>query len=173
MIAPAPVMAALTFPGPILRQLIIQVACRRMRLAIYELRYFQFTSPHGHVHHEKPPREQTRLALHAAALVGGLTAGSAFGAIGFLGFVSFDLDAFDYLLAWLGLSFAAHAFPSYDEARALWVDTNWRLIAPAARRAWRLLAAILFFGAVWKARWIIAVLIMLAALYLLTLVQLG
>jgi hypothetical protein len=120
--SPSSLFLLATFPGVLLHQILIQLLCRFLRVAIFEVRYFEpgANLTGGAVVHEKPLWASHQILLVigpflAGSLLGALVALPAavpvvwFGAGGLL----------DYFLLWLGFSLAVNALPTPEEAGTL------------------------------------------------------
>jgi hypothetical protein len=118
---PSQIVALLTFPGVVLHEVIEQLFCRWLGVAVLDVCYFRFGNPAGYITHE--PKLQLRKSLWIA--LGPFLVNSLLGAL-----VAFPaiLTAWEfrvsttpsYILAWLGISIAAHAVPNPDSAATLW-----------------------------------------------------
>lgn len=121
-LSPFSLFLVATFPGVLLHQILIQLLCRFLRVAIFEVRYFEpgANLTGGSVVHEKPLWASHQIVLVigpflAGSLLGALVALPAavpvvwFGAGGLL----------DSVLLWLGFSLAVNALPSPEEAGTL------------------------------------------------------
>lgn len=92
---PGPFFAALTFPGVVVHELAHQFFCRLFRVAIFDVCYFRFGNPAGYVIHEHPTKASQQI------------------------WIGVGPAPRDYVLIWLGISIAMHAFPSTGDARSL------------------------------------------------------
>jgi hypothetical protein len=118
---PSQVIALLTFPGVVLHEVVVQLLCRWLRIAMGDVCYIRFGSPAGYVIHEPPADVCQALVLG----LGPFFVNSILGA--FIAFpaifpaLEFRVSTTGgYVLAWLGVSIATHAFPSADETGELW-----------------------------------------------------
>ena len=133
MFIPGIVITVLTFPGVIVHELAHQLFCRFYKVPVFKVVYFQMGNPVGYVLHE-PPREKWKSVMIG---VGPFLINSLLGAI--IAFPAvipvFRLDSggpLDYLLIYLGVSIAMHAFPSTGDAGVILEaikakDTKWWL----------------------------------------------
>jgi hypothetical protein len=118
---PSQIVALLTFPGVVAREVVEQFFCRWLGVAVLDVCYFRFGSPPGYVAHEPklPVRQSLWIGLgpfFVNSLLGALV---AFPAV----LPALELrvsNAQSYVLAWLGISIAAHALPNREEAVILW-----------------------------------------------------
>lgn len=122
---PGIVITIATFPGVIVHELAHQLFCRLFKIPVFEVVYFQAKNPAGYVLHEAPDNKWHSLMISIGpfivnTLLGGLIALPAalpmfeFGNPGVL----------DYVLIYLGVSIAMHAFPSTGDAKAIWQAIN-------------------------------------------------
>ncbi|MHB1001629.1 MAG: metalloprotease family protein [Armatimonadota bacterium] len=121
MFIPGWLISILTFPGVIVHEIAHQLFCRIYRVAVFDVCYFRFGNPAGYVIHEVPRSSFQHIMIGIGpfiinSVVGGLIA--MFGVIPALQFESGGL--FDYLMIWLGVSIAMHAFPSTGDAKSIW-----------------------------------------------------
>ncbi|GKX31544.1 hypothetical protein SH1V18_40240 [Vallitalea longa] len=121
MFIPGIIISAVTFPGVIVHEFAHQLFCRISRVAIFDVRYFQFSNPSGYVIHEEPKE----IYQHILISIGPFFLNTLLGA--FIAMSSsipvLDYNSgkpLDYLLLWLGISIAMHAFPSRQDANNIW-----------------------------------------------------
>ncbi len=124
MIIPGFLITWLTFPGVIVHELAHAIFCRLFGVAIYEVKFFQFSvgfrQPAGYVIHEPSKKASQNLMIGIGpffvnTLIGGIIGAPA--AVPMLKFNSPDL--LDLFLLWLGVSIAMHAFPSTGDAASI------------------------------------------------------
>lgn len=121
MIIPGFVISLVTFPGVIVHELAHQLFCRWCRVPVFKVVYFQMENPVGYVQHEVPQNKWQTILISAGpfilnTLLGALIAFPA-------SFPVFRFDnatPLDYILIYLGVSVAMHAFPSTGDAAAIW-----------------------------------------------------
>ncbi|HEY9256455.1 metalloprotease family protein [Chitinophaga sp.] len=121
MFIPGIAITLITFPGVIVHEFAHQLFCRLFGVAIFEVKYFQVANPAGYVIHEIPrnPVHQLMISIgpfFVNTLLGFIIAFPA--AIPVVQFESGTL--FDYILLYLGISIAMHAFPSIGDAKSMW-----------------------------------------------------
>jgi len=120
---PGELIALLTFPGVIVHEAAHQLFCRFFRVAVHDVCYFRVGNPAGYVVHEQSalPSHQVWIALGPFllnTLLGALIAAPAA-----IPVMQFDTGGpLDYLLIWLGVSIAMHAFPSEADGETI-MDT--------------------------------------------------
>ena len=118
---PGELIAVLTFPGVIVHEAAHQLFCRFFRVAVHDVCYFRVGNPAGYVVHEQSamPSHQIWIALGPFllnTLLGALIAAPAA-----IPVMQFDVGGpLDYLLIWLGVSIAMHAFPSTGDGESIW-----------------------------------------------------
>lgn len=121
MFIPGILISVVTFPGVIVHELSHQLFCRWLKVPVFKVVYFQMENPVGYVLHEKPKTIlQSTLISLGPLLINSL--------LGFLialpSAILYELGAgmnlLDYLMIYLGVSIAMHAFPSAGDAKALW-----------------------------------------------------
>jgi hypothetical protein len=106
------------FPAVVLRTALQFAIAHRAGLAIDEINYFRVDDPAGYTVYEAPPKLGTAIAitymptlvlftLAIVCLAPALTPRSVLG---------LQINWVTWVQVWLGLSFAAHALPSYEEA---------------------------------------------------------
>ncbi|NIM04841.1 MAG: DUF3267 domain-containing protein [Armatimonadetes bacterium] len=121
MIIPGRLIALVTFPGVIVHEIAHQLFCRLCGVAVLDVCYFRFESPAGYVEHE-PPR---RISQHVLIGIGPFIVNSLLGAFialpSAVAVLQFEAGTvLDYILVWLGVSIAMHAFPSVADAKSIW-----------------------------------------------------
>jgi len=118
---PSQIVALLTFPGVVAHEVVEQLFCRWLGVAVLDVCYFRFGNPPGYVTHEPnlPMRQTLWIGLgpfFVNSLLGALV---AFPAV--LPALEFRVSTVQsYILAWLGISIAAHALPDHESAVILW-----------------------------------------------------
>jgi hypothetical protein len=146
---PSQVVALLTFPGVVLRAAVEVLFCRRLRVAVGEVCYFRFGTPPGFVTHERPAN------VHQALLIGlgPFFVNSLLAALMAFPFVlpalEFRVSSVQgYILAWLSISIAMHAFPNADETEDLWRAVRSPASSPRTRLLATPLVGFMYVGAV-------------------------
>lgn len=121
MFIPGLVISLLTFLGVIVHELAHQLYCRWLKVPVFKVVYFQVGNPAGYVVHEKP-----KSIVHTALISCG-----PFMINTLLGFfialpsaillrLGGDIGFINYLMLYLGISIAMHAFPSTADGEVLW-----------------------------------------------------
>ncbi|MFZ4508882.1 MAG: DUF3267 domain-containing protein, partial [Fimbriimonas sp.] len=114
-----------TFPGVIVHEFAHLLFCRIYGLKVYEVKYFQlsvgFGTPAGYVIHEAAANPWHNIWVS----VGPFTVNTILGVIIALpAAIPFShhgsVDLLHWFQLWLGVSIAAHAFPSLGDAESIW-----------------------------------------------------
>lgn len=118
---PGIAITILTFPGVIVHELAHQLFCRIFKVPVFEVVYFQASNPAGYVLHETPRTKWQTILISIGpfivnTLLGGIIALPASLAV----FKFQNGTPFDYILIYLGVSIAMHAFPSTGDANVIW-----------------------------------------------------
>ena len=104
-----------------MHELAHQLFCRLFKVPVFEVVYFQMSNPAGYVVHEVPKSKWQTILISIGpffvnTIIGGLVALPAS-----LPVFKFDnAGPLDYLLIYLGVSIAMHAFPSTGDANVIW-----------------------------------------------------
>jgi hypothetical protein len=131
MFIPGILISIVTFPGVIVHELAHQLFCRWCRVPVFKVVYFQAENPVGYVLHEIPANKWHSILISVGpffinTILGALIAFPAALPV----FMFHNGGVLDYLLIYLGVSIAMHAFPSTGDANAIWShindkSTNW------------------------------------------------
>jgi hypothetical protein len=118
---PGFVISLVTFPGVIVHEFAHLLFCRLMRVPVFQVCYFRIGNPAGFVQHEVPRYKWQHVLISIGpffvnTIVGAIIAFPA--AIPVLKFN--DGTPLDYVLIYLGVSIAMHAFPSRGDANSMW-----------------------------------------------------
>lgn len=118
---PGILITIVTFPGVIVHELAHQLFCRLYKVPVFQVVYFQAKNPAGYVLHEQPEKKWQTIMISIGpffvnTLLGALLAMPA--AIPIFDF--HNGGPLDYVLMYLGMSIAMHAFPSTGDAAAIW-----------------------------------------------------
>jgi hypothetical protein len=118
---PGFIVALVTFPGVVVHELAHQLACRFARVVVVDVCYFQLKRPNGYVLHEPVTTVRKQLVVGLAPLVVNTLLGMLICMPATISvFVIGSPTAVDWLLMWLGVSIAMHAFPSRGDVRGMW-----------------------------------------------------
>lgn len=115
---PGIIIQIITFPGVIVHELAHQLFCRLYKVPVFKVVYFQTANPTGYVIHEKTASPIQTIMIS----IGPFIINTLLGALISLpaSMPVFDLNnagPLDYLLIYLGVSIAMHAFPSRGDAK--------------------------------------------------------
>lgn len=117
---PGFVITAITFPGVIVHELAHQLFCRLFKVPVFEVVYFKMGNPAGYVIHEPAAKNYQTILIS----IGPFILNSILGfLIAFPAAFQFQFDSanlLDYVLLYLGVSIAMHAFPSSGDASSMW-----------------------------------------------------
>ncbi|MEI8280913.1 MAG: DUF3267 domain-containing protein [Armatimonadota bacterium] len=113
-----------TFPGVVVHELAHALFCRLFGVGIYEVKYFQFSTgfgqPAGYVIHENADSAWKNLMISIGPFFVNTILGAVIGASAATPVLQFKGgDIIDYILIWLGVSIAMHAFPSTGDAKSI------------------------------------------------------
>jgi hypothetical protein len=131
MFIPGFVISVVTFPGVIVHELAHQLFCRWYKVPVFEVVYFQMGNPAGYVVHETATNKWQGIMISIGPFFLNTIVGALIALPAALPVFTFEnAGLLDYLLIYLGVSIAMHAFPSTGDANVIWgalkeKDTNW------------------------------------------------
>lgn len=118
---PGIVITLVTFPGVIVHELAHQLFCRWFKIPVFEVVYFQASNPAGYVLHEKPKNKLQTVMISVGPFVVNTIIGGFIALPASLSIFEFNnANPLDFLLIYLGISIAMHAFPSRGDADSIW-----------------------------------------------------
>ena len=118
---PGIVITAITFPGVIVHELAHQFFCRLLKVPVFKVVYFQLENPAGYVLHERTTNKWHSILISTAPFFVNSIIGALIALPAALPVFKFNSGTpLDYLLIYLGVSIAMHAFPSTGDADATW-----------------------------------------------------
>jgi predicted small integral membrane protein len=119
---PGWLIGLLTFPGVIVHELAHQLFCRWARVAVFEVKYFQIKSqPLGYVLHEQTNNPIKNILIGVGPFIINSVLGAFIAMPAIISVMTFETGSpLDYVLMWLGISVAMHAFPSTADAANIW-----------------------------------------------------
>ena len=122
---PGFLVSLLTFPGVVVHELAHALFCRIFSLEIYQIQYFKVTpvrgSASGFVLHKRSEKGWQNLLVSIGPFFLNTVVGAVIGAPAAIPVFRFKAgDPLDFLLIWLGVSIAMHAFPSTGDAAVIW-----------------------------------------------------
>lgn len=120
MFIPGIVISAATFPGIVVHELAHQLFCRWMKVPVFEVCYLRGENPMGYVIHEKPQNNVQSFFISMGPFFINSLLGFILSFSAALQFKFNTANFLDYLMMYLGISIAMHAFPSTVDASSLW-----------------------------------------------------
>lgn len=114
-------IAIITFPGVIVHELAHQLFCRWFRIPVYEVVYFRIGNPAGYVVHQAVENKMQAILISVGPFIVNTVIGAIISCPAALPvFRLHSGGPVDYLLIYLGVSIAMHAFPSRGDANNIW-----------------------------------------------------
>jgi len=121
MFIPGILISIATFPGIIVHELAHQLFCRWFKVPVFKVVYFQTENPVGYVLHEIPSNKWHSIMISIGPFIINTIVGALIAFPGALPVFKFgNAGVLDYILIYLGVSIAMHAFPSSGDANAIW-----------------------------------------------------
>jgi len=118
---PGFLIAIVTFPGVIVHELGHFVFCRLFKLPILDVCFFRVGNPAGYVIHGAPKNTAQQMLITFRPFIVNTVLEALIAAPAAITVIQFEAGRpLDYLLIWLGVSIAMHAFPSTGDAKSLW-----------------------------------------------------
>jgi hypothetical protein len=130
MFVPGFVISIVTFPGVIVHEFAHQLFCRFYKVPVFKVVYFQVGNPAGYVLHEPAVNKWHNIMISIGPFFVNTILGALIALPAALPVFTFENGGLlDYLLIYLGVSIAMHAFPSTGDANNIWQllkeeDTN-------------------------------------------------
>ena len=121
MFIPGQLISAATFPGVIVHETAHMFFCKLRKVAIFDVKFFQFGDPAGYVIHEATEDFTSTFLISMGpffinTVLCFLICFPAFFPISY-----FEIDQpLSYFLMWFGLSIGMHAIPSNQDAKNIW-----------------------------------------------------
>lgn len=131
MFIPGFLISIATFPGVIVHELAHQLFCRWYKVPVFKVVYFQVGNPAGYVLHEAPANKWHSIMISIGPFFLNTILGALIALPAVVPVSIFDNGSLlHYLLMYLGISIAMHAFPSTGDANSIWRalnddGTNW------------------------------------------------
>ncbi|MFN8242622.1 MAG: DUF3267 domain-containing protein [Ferruginibacter sp.] len=120
-IIPGFLISLVTFPGIIVHELAHQLFCRLYKVPVFKVVYFQLGNPAGYVMHETPVNKWHSVMISIGPFFVNSILGAVIALPAALPVFSFNsANPLDYLLIYLGVSIAMHAFPSTGDGNQIW-----------------------------------------------------
>jgi hypothetical protein len=152
---PGPVITALTFPGVIVHEMAHQLFCRLCNTAVLDVRYFRFGNPAGYVLHETPATTLQQVVIGTGPFLVNTLVGALISLPASIQVMQFDAGTpLDYLLMWLGISIAMHAFPSTGDAKTLRAAASGKDVGIGMKLLIYPIVGILYLGAAGSVVWL-------------------
>lgn len=121
MFIPGFLITLATFPGVIVHELAHQLFCRLFKVPVFEVVYIRVGNPAGYVLHERTPNKWHNMMISVGPFIVNTMLGALVALPASLPIFKFDNPMpVDYVLIYLGVSIAMHAFPSTGDAKAIW-----------------------------------------------------
>ena len=94
-------------------------------MAVFEGKYFQQKNPVGYVLHEQTNNPKKNLLIGVGPFIINSLLGALIAMPAVIAIVKFETGSFfDYLIMWIGISIAMHAFPSMGDAKNIWASVT-------------------------------------------------
>ncbi|WP_395752843.1 metalloprotease family protein [Prosthecobacter sp.] len=128
---PRPIIAAATFPGVIVHEVVHQLVCRITCTPVLNVCYFQVAAPAGYVIHDEPSDGWKQLLISLAPFVVNSTLAVLICLpVAMAETAKAETGALDIFLGWVGMSVGMNAFPNFADAASLWEavkkkDASW------------------------------------------------
>lgn len=107
----------ITFPGIIFDQFANKLTCNLLDIDIHDIKYLQFETPISYIVHDIPESYFKIFSLSVIPFIISTLCAILLFTIGYF----FDNESIMYaILCWLGISIAAHAFPTNENGDLLW-----------------------------------------------------
>ena len=121
MFIPGFVISLVTFPGVIVHEFAHQLFCRLYKVPVFKVVYFQLGNPAGYVLHEATKNKLQSIMISIGPFFVNTIIGALIALPASLQVFTFEnANPLDYILIYLGVSIAMHAFPSTGDANAIW-----------------------------------------------------
>ncbi|MFD0794329.1 DUF3267 domain-containing protein [Mucilaginibacter litoreus] len=125
MFIPGILITIATFPGVIIHELAHQLFCRWFKVPVFKVVYFQPSNPAGYVQHEIVSNKWHSLLISVGPFIINSLIAMIVAFPTALPVFKFDnANIADYILIYLGISIAMHAFPSIGDAKSIWQDVK-------------------------------------------------
>jgi len=113
-------LSALTIPGVIIHEYGHKLFCELVNVKVRKVCYFRFGNPAGYVVHEQPKTFIQSLLI----VLGPFILGTVFALICYFYSFLYKGKVAEYIFIWLGFSSAYNCFPSDQDAKILWKESN-------------------------------------------------
>jgi len=151
-------VTVVTFPGVVVHEIAHQFFCKIAKVAVLDVKYFQFKNPAGYVVHENPQKPYQHLMIGLGPLLFNTIVGALIAFPAVVPVVTFDTKSpVDIVLIWLGISIAMHSFPSTGDAKSLWKS----IMKPEVNIVYKIIivpiVGLLYLGALGSIFWLDAI----------------
>jgi predicted small integral membrane protein len=120
MLIPGFLITLITFPGVIVHELAHQLFCRLYKVPVFQVVYIRIGNPAGYVLHEKPQNKWQSMMISIGPFFVNTILGALIALPAALPVYTFEnANIFHYVLIYLGVSIAMHAFPSTGDAQSI------------------------------------------------------
>ena len=117
---PGFLITLVTFPGVIVHELAHQLFCRWLKVPVFKVVYFKIGNPAGYVLHEVPNNQFASVLIGIGPFIFNTVIGALIALPAALPVFTFHTaNPLDYVLIYLGVSIAMHAFPSTGDAKTI------------------------------------------------------
>jgi len=155
MFVPGFLITLITFPGVIVHELAHQLFCRWYKVPVFEVVYFRTGNPAGYVLHEKPQNKWQSLMISIGPFFLNTIIGALIALPAALPVFTFEnANLFHYLLIYLGVSIAMHAFPSTGDANAILETLKDRETSLLTKIAGYPLIGLIYIGSIGSFIWL-------------------
>jgi len=155
MIIPGFLIALVTFPGVIVHEMAHQLFCRWFRVPVFDVCYFRVGNPSGYVIHENPKATSQQIWIGVGPFLINTLLGALIAFPGAIPVLKFGAGGpLDFLLIWLGISIAMHAFPSTGDAKNIWRGVSSRDVPLLGKIIAVPVVALIYLGAVGSIFWL-------------------
>lgn len=147
--------ACLTFPGVVVHELAHRLFCWLFGVRVVKACYFRLGNPAGYVIYDAPDSA----GQHIWICIGPFVVNTIIGAA-----VAYQASSrllplgraglMDYVMMWLGVSIASHAFPSTGDARSIWRGLWSRRASVLARLIGTPVVGLIYLGALGSVLWL-------------------
>jgi hypothetical protein len=118
---PGILITIITFPGVIVHELAHQLFCRWYKIPVFQVVYFRAANPAGYVIHETVPNKFHHIMISIWPFIINTILGALIAFPAVLPIFRLENPTFiDYILIYMGVSIAMHAFPSTGDAKSIW-----------------------------------------------------
>ncbi|NML19683.1 DUF3267 domain-containing protein [Pseudoflavitalea sp. G-6-1-2] len=155
MLIPGIAVSIATFPGVIVHELAHQLFCRWFKVPVFQVVYFQVGNPSGFVLHETPPRKWQSIIISAGPFLINTILGALIALPAALPVFTLDnANWVHYLLMYLGVSIAMHAFPSTGDAKNILKSLREKETSPLTKLIGFPVVGLIWLGAIGSMFWL-------------------